>query len=228
MIYGGIYISLLIVGEFMINLSLTDAMCGSNQWGTAMIVTMVPWIVIFGILNVLLLVLPGWLTPFSNTFGYGIAKLAGLSGLMNRILKPTILAKDLPKGDKTGMDSIQEALAHIYSDKSLLVNEITQTNFDNFWNNMSALFRDGVKNNSKIKQELLDMVRLKDIVAEFVWYALTGFLVTSVGYNYIVNSGCQQSVQEMQKRHDKYEEDEQAKHNAAKNAPAPRVYSTHD
>ena len=197
MIYGGIYILLLIVGEFFINLSLTGAMCGSNQWDTALVVTLIPWVVIFGILNLLLLTLPGWLSPFSNTFGYAIAKLAGLSNLMNDILKPKIISKDLPEG--SNLIPVQEALAHIYSDKSLLINEVTQSNFDKFWENMSAVFKPGVKDNSSLKQKLLDMVRLKDIVAEYVWYLLTGFLVTSVGYNYVANSGCTQSVQEMQK-----------------------------
>ena len=35
---------------------------------------------------------------------------------------------------------------------------------------------------------------------------LTGTLVTSVSYNYILNSGCTQSVAEMEKRHDEYVE----------------------
>ena len=226
MIFGGIYILLLIVGEFFINLTLTDAMCGSNQWGTALMVTMIPWVVIFGILNLLLLTLPGWLTPFSNTFGYAIAKLAGLSNLMNDILRPKIVSKDLPKG--SNLIPVQEALAHIYSDKSLLINEVTQTNFDKFWENMSAVFKPGVKENDVLKRKLLDMVRLKDIVAEYIWYLLTGFLVTSVGYNYVVNSGCTQSVQEMQKRHDQYEKDEETKQAAAQSADPSRVYSTNE
>jgi|TARA_R110002072_G_scaffold229361_2_gene386652 hypothetical protein len=226
MIYGGIYILLLIVGEFFINLTLTDAMCGSNQWGTALMVTLVPWVAIFGILNLLLLTLPGWLSPFSNTFGYAVARISGLSNLMNDILKPKIISKDLPKG--SNLVPVQEALAHIYSDKSLLINEVTQTNFDKFWDNMSAVFKPGVKDNSSLKQKLLDMVRLKDIVAEYVWYMLTGFLVTSVGYNYVVSSGCTQSVQEMQKRHDQYEKDEEAKLAADKDSGPKRVYSTNE
>jgi len=66
---------------------------------------------IFGILNLLLLTLPGWLAPFSNTFGYAIAKLAGLSDLMNEILRPKIVSKDLPKD--SNLIPVQEALAHL-------------------------------------------------------------------------------------------------------------------
>jgi hypothetical protein len=34
------------------------------------------------------------------------------------------------------------------------------------------------------------MVKLKDLVAQFVWYMLAGILVTSRSYNYIINQPC--------------------------------------
>lgn len=49
---------------------------------------------------------------------------------------------------------------------------------------------------------------MKDGIAEFIWFVLTGGLVTSMSYNYIVNSGCTQSASEMKKRHDEYVEKE--------------------
>ena len=39
--------------------------------------TIVPWVLIFGMVVVMLNVYPGWISPFSNTFGYGLTKLAG-------------------------------------------------------------------------------------------------------------------------------------------------------
>ena len=98
--------------------------------------------------------------------------------------------------------------------------------FPNDGSDDRLVFKPGVKDNNSLKQKLLDMVRLKDLVAEYIWYLLTGFLVTSVGYNYVVNTGCAQSVQEMQKRHDQYEKDEEAKLEADKSAGPKRVYST--
>jgi len=219
-VFMGIYILLIIIGEYFINLSLTNAMCGVNQWSTAMLVTIVPWVIIFGLLNLMLIVFPGWLSPLSNTFGYGIARLAGLNGLMNQIIQPDVDAS----ASKQTKD-MQEALAHIYSDKSLLVNEITQDNFDHFWQKMSVVFQKGVVNNKELKEKLRNMVRLKDLVAQYIWYMLTGVLVTSVGYNYTVNVGCQQSVQEMQKRHDQYEENIAKEHEDKTNAKPQRVYT---
>jgi len=43
------------------------------------------------------------------------------------------------------------------------------------------------------------MVILKDTVSEYIWYILTGGLVTSVSYNYMVNSECVKSVKELEK-----------------------------
>ena len=222
-IFMGVYVLLIIVGEYFINLNLTNTMCGTNQWETAMLVTIIPWVIIFGLLNVMLMVFPGWLSPFSNTFGYGIARLAGLNGLMNEIIEP-----DIKDTSSKQMKSMQEALAHIYSDRSLLVNEITQTNFDNFWQKMSVVFKKGVVNNQLLKEKLRNMVRLKDLVAQYLWYMLTGILVTSVGYNYTVNVGCSQSVQEMQKRHDDYEEDMAKLQEEKKNAPPARTYTLYE
>jgi hypothetical protein len=34
------------------------------------------------------------------------------------------------------------------------------------------------------------MVKLKDLVSQFVWYMLAGILVTSRSYNYIINQPC--------------------------------------
>ena len=52
--------------------------------------TLLPWIMIFCLLIILLLVFPGWLIPFSNTFGYGIAKIGGINKIFSEILSKNI------------------------------------------------------------------------------------------------------------------------------------------
>ena len=228
LIYMGIYFILLVLGEFFINLNLTDTMCGTKQWGTAMLVTLVPWVFIFGVLNLLLSVFPGWLGPFSNTFGYGIARIAGISDLFNNIFKEQITGTE--GGEKGTTKGMAEALQHIYSDKSLLLNEITLVDFDRFWMNMEDLIKPEVfkTDSSGFKGQLKKMVFLKDTVAEYIWFMLTGSLVTSVGYNYVVNSGCQKSVQQMKKLEKQYEEDNKKIEEEKANAPAPRIYSSNE
>lgn len=183
-----IYYLALIFGQFGINLSTTNSVCGHYQTTTAIIVTAVPWIFIFGLLMVLLKILPGWLTPFSNTIGYLIAKFAGIGKVFNELL---VSPENNP--DK-------KLINDIYNDNSLLINEITTKNFNNFWKRMieSNIFKQLTNGNedSKIGQyrnQLEKLVKLKELVAEMTWYLLSGILISSITYNYILNSDCDKS-----------------------------------
>ena len=225
--YFGIYVLMVILGEFFVNLSLTAGTCGTPQYSTALITTILPWGFMFGTLVLLLSMFPGWLSPFSNTFGYGFAIMAGLNDTMNSILEPN------PNEDKTGETKdekyMNEALAHIYSDKSMLINEVTPSNFTYFWDNMKGIFQESAKNNSTLKNKLYSLVQLKYSVAEYVWYMLAGLLVTSVSYNYIVNTACTMDASEMKKRHKEYQEEMEAQHQEnIDNDANQRVYSTHE
>lgn len=192
-IWTGVYVLALLVGEFLINVSVSGKLCGNPQYGMAAIITIIPWIIIFGFLNMLLMIFPGWLSPFSNTFGYLVTKLLGIGDLFNDILSSKFEKDNTPQNMKVAA----EALEHIYADKSVLINEITQENFDTFWSRMSSagLFK---KNASEFKERLRYLVKVKDTVAEFIWYLLTGGLVTSVSYNFMVNSDCSKSVDELE------------------------------
>ena len=78
------YILLLLFGNYLINTSVTTRMCnGTPQWGSTFIITFLPWILIFGVLNVILIIFPGWLTPFSNTFGFFVVTIFGIKTLFN-------------------------------------------------------------------------------------------------------------------------------------------------
>jgi hypothetical protein len=205
-VYMGVYILLLIIGQFFINLSLTTALCGKAQWQTALNVTCIPWFLIFGVLNLFLFLFPDWLSPFSNTFGYFIAKLMGLNDFMESILKPQF---DTNARLDPSTRVMAEALDHIYNDKALLVNELhnPDTDVDSFFQKMKNLLDPSkvtTTNEGDLKTKLKYFVNVKHAVAEYVWYLLTGALVTSVTYNYIVNLSCSRSVQDMSKRQQDY------------------------
>ena len=175
-----VYLLLIFIGCYSINLSLSESQCGSYQFSTAMVYTLFPWALIFGVMILMLRSFPSWLTPFSNTFGYFIAKSSGLTSLMKKIFKS-------PAGG-AGDKIITQTLANIYSDPSLLINEVSPDNFENFWNQMKPLLRPNV--NASDKEALLNMVIFKYTVAEYIWYMLTGLLASSVSYNYVVNAQC--------------------------------------
>lgn len=220
--YFYIYLLTVLLVEYFVNLNLTTSICGSSQWTTALFVTILPWGIIFGILTLLLTMFPGWLSPFSNTFGYAVALMAGLNDIFADIIEPN------PKGVKLKPDEsiLQQALAHIYSDKSLLINEITVDNFDYFWDSMKGVFKQSAYENDTLKNNLYSMVVLKNTVSMYIWYILTGILITSISYNYIINSGCKASAAEMQERYVQYEQELAEAQQQSSTAPAKRVYTT--
>ena len=42
-----IYVLCLTIVQYILNLALTNSMCGGYQWVTALIVTLIPWIIIY-------------------------------------------------------------------------------------------------------------------------------------------------------------------------------------
>ena len=69
-IYTIIYYLGVLVSQYFINLTAITSRCGNTNYYLAFMVTIVPWVFIFGLLNIMLTQFPGWKAPFSNTFGY--------------------------------------------------------------------------------------------------------------------------------------------------------------
>lgn len=213
------YLGINFISQLTINISLTNQICGESQWYNAFFISVIPWIIIFGTLNVLLKVFPGWLIPFSNTFGYGIVKLGGINKLFSDILVDQ---------DKSKSKSLNKALQEIYSDQSLLINKIGMTNFNEFWSSLESA--EMLKSDVTVtqKQKLLNFVNLKTIISEFIWFILVGLFTISTVYNYIINLACKNSVSSMKARHEKHDEDIELIDEADKSAPEKRIYATYE
>ena len=209
--FKAIYILAVVIGEYFINLAISLQICGVMQWGNTLFITIVPWATIFGILQILILVFPGWLVPFSNTFGYGLIRLMGYPEFMEEKLlnKPPI---NTGKGDDS---KIFNSIESITSDKSLLINElnIDRSGFESAWNNLASgiIIKDEAKRDDTVKDELYGYVKKKFTIAEYIWNLLAGTLVTSVSYNYLINSKCAKSAEEMKQRYDAYEAEQNNK-----------------
>ena len=216
---GGItflFFLVLIIGEYFINLAMSKDICGFDQEKTALVATVLPWFLVLGVLKAALIVFPGWLTPFSNTFGYMfVSAVTDLKDVFNNILTPQFdLAPDaqkgapqkgggggdgdgglqdsadIPKDDVKNKRDIGRALEQIYTDQSIILNELGLDNLDRFWDSFkeSRLIRPSAKveDLEKIRKFLM----MKTIVGEFVWLVLCGLLVVSISYNYLLNMGC--------------------------------------
>ena len=207
-----IYFSVLIIVQFFINLGLTTEICGFSQYSVALKQTIIPWLFIFGTINILLISFPNWLNPFSNTIGYFVVLMFGIKKLFINILKPT--------------DKNNQALLDIYINPSLLINEITEENFDKFWISSKNIIKPEFYNNNTIKDKLLYMVKLKYIVSETIWYFLFGFLITAITNNYISSVKCNISVETLQKNDIKHHKEMLTKSNNNNNTK--RVYTSNE
>jgi len=216
---GGItflFFLVLITGEYFINLAMSKDICGFDQEKTALIATVLPWFIVLGVLKAALVVFPGWLTPFSNTFGYiFVSVITDMKDVFNSILTPQFdLAPakagastgqtgggpdstgglqdraDIPADEVKNKRDIGRALEQIYTDQSILLNELNLDNLDRFWDSFkeSRLIRPSAKieDLEKIRTFLI----MKSVVGEFIWLVLCGMLVVSISYNYLLNMGC--------------------------------------
>ena len=180
-----IYIGTLMVVLITINSSLAKTICDNPQSTTSGVVaTIFPMLFIFGLLQLLLTIFPGWMEPFSNTFGYAVAKIGGAEKVVRDVLKT----------DTQGSEAeISKAISNIYNDPSIFLNQFNyndEKDFELKWGKSKDLFNVEAVVDSQKYIDFRNMVKLKDLVAQFVWYMLAGILVTSRSYNYIINQPC--------------------------------------
>jgi len=137
---NSIYILLLVVGSYFINASISKAMCTQSiQWSYVLMITLLPWIIIFISLYVMLKLFPGWISPFSNTIGYSIIGFLGIDKTYEAIFKTS--ANESDKNSE-----VVKAIANMNSNKSKFINQISTDveEFKNFFINMPQLLKDGI------------------------------------------------------------------------------------
>lgn len=205
--YFMIYILILVIGNYFINLNITRSVCGGQpQWATTMMNTIIPWILIFGVMNIILIIFPGWITPFANTFGYGAMNLLGLKDLLKTILN---VNKSNPDNTLTSSEKlVARGIQEIYGNSSLFINQvpIEPNKFKDFIKTLisTGYFRKGLTIDSNEIISLYKLIQLKELVGKYIWNLLTGILVTTVSYNYIINSGCNNSIKQMQAKRNNF------------------------
>lgn len=189
--------------QYYVNFSFIKEKCGGKgDFTTSFINTIIPYFLIFIVVYLLLNSFPHWKSPFSNTFGYLISRIMGVRELLTR----DILLSNTETS--SGLDNAtQKSLALIYEDPSLLINSLTTENVREFTVKSSKLFK---PNADKHFQKLYDLVLLKDIVGEYIWYFLSGILATAYSVSNVSKLKCQVSSDDMIKRHRLHNESKKA------------------
>jgi hypothetical protein len=212
--YLGIYFLAVLVVQFSINVWIVNAKCGGDNIGVAAVYTLGPWILIFGVMLLVLMMYPGFKTAFADVVGY-FAVSNSANTLLNQIIINKPIQQAIDEGtteDKKATENAADLIIKIMGNSSVLINQLTPTNFGEYWDLLKPLMKPGVFDTKpELKDELFSLVQLRDKIGEFMWYLYTGVLLTSIVQMKIVTRGCTSSPEAMKKKHQAYLEEEKNK-----------------
>lgn len=193
-----IYILFIIIGSYFLNVHNSRVICDQSiEWNYILIVTIMPWLIIFVLLYFILKLFPGWVSPFSNTIGYMFVSMLGVSSTLEKIMTDDDSASAKP--------DLVKAINSIKNNKSKFINQI-DINLANFEAFITELKQSGITHNDDTKQDdivkLYKLITMKHAIGKIVWYILAGILISSISYNYIIGISCEKSVDQIIKDYD--------------------------
>ena len=160
-----------------------------------------PWLCILGIISLLLEVLPSWKTPFSNTFGYLVVKLLGVSSLLKQLLKSDLYSSSIEKDN--GLKALSNAIIDTREkNQSLFVNLFTVQTFDENVKLYGRIFHKNQANYKQLIDRFRNIVEIKETVSKTIWYLLAGFLASMSTNLNITSWECKRSVDDLSSLHE--------------------------
>jgi hypothetical protein len=210
------YLGVVVVSQLFLNIGYLMAKCGGSldkNIGAAALFTFIPWVLIFGVLLAVLLIFPGFKSAFSDVIGYYVVS-GGANEIFGSILLGTdlndMISKATTQEQKDELTKAAEAILKIVGNKSILINQMNPDNFLSIWDTLKPLMTPGSYENTIIKQQLLDLVVLKDNIGEAFWYVYTAILISSIVYYNLATRGCVKSVDQIKEEHDEYIKQQEA------------------
>lgn len=206
------YFMLVIISQIAINTYLLLTKCGGNityNLGYSFLLTFIPWVVIFGAVVVTLVLFPGFKSAFSNVIGYYM-----VSSSANKLLSKILINVDLDKtidnstienpDKKKNLKETADTMLKMFGNLSVMINQIVPSNFNDYWNMLKPLMKPEYESNKEVKQQLLDIVSLRDKIGEACWYIYTGVLLISITQYKIITRGCEGNVESIKQAQSNY------------------------
>jgi len=229
-----IYFLLVVLSQFGVNVATIINTCGGNiseSVGSAALLTFIPWVLIFGVLIVVLIMFPGWKSAFSNVVGY-----FAVSGEANNILSNLLVQNDVSDdinsaaaGDPVKKDALEKAataIVKLTGNMSLLINQIVPDNFMTYWSVLTPLMKETYQKDPVVlQQKLLNVVVLRDNIGEAMWYIYTAILLTSIVQYNISTRACKPDLASLNANQQIFQEKQQAVNDA--NAKAQSTIYSH-
>tara|TARA_B100001142_G_scaffold129826_1_gene131516 strand:- start:5543 stop:6253 length:711 start_codon:yes stop_codon:yes gene_type:complete len=159
-----------------IYLTSNEIVCGETGIILGVQATIFPFVFIYGLGIFLLEMFPGWLRSFANTHGTFVAEHCGLS-LDDKLF----VSKD---------DRESDILKKVYNDKSKLLNELHEDNYNKAFQNNKDIFQN----------DALDIlhkyVTIKESFARFLWVIFLGSITLMVSQNALLNENCSKKIED--------------------------------
>jgi len=199
-----IYILFIIIGSYFLNVHNSRMICDQSiEWNYILIVTIMPWLVIFIILYFILKLFPGWVSPFSNTIGYLFVTMLGVTNILENIMEDAKIEEE---------PDLVKAINTIKNNKSQFINQI-DLNLSNFETFISQLKQAKIIQYGETSDELIiklyKLITIKHVIGKIVWYVLAGILISSISYNFIIGISCEKSVDQIIKDYEEANPEEE-------------------
>jgi len=223
----GIYFLLVVLVQFIINCAVLSSMCGGNMSaniGSAAFVTFFNWFLIFGVVIIVLVAFPGMKFAFSDVVGYFYISKKANQLLTDLLVDPKTSSKinSATQGNpdkKLELETAADTILKICGNTSILINQMTPTNFMEYWSLLQPLAKDKYQGNNEgsqqIKNQLFDLVVTKDTIGESMWYLYSGILMIYIVQYRIATNGCKINAAKMEDNYKKFQEEEQVKQEEA-------------
>ena len=208
------YLAIMLIIQLIANMHNIREKCGGTpQTLSAINYTVLPNLFIFGTLLMVMIFFPGWKAPFSNTLGYMFVYLLNVKTIFTSMLKkpdnnkllqmvyrdPSMMINEITPenfdlfinrmgGESGGVEKIVEEIPEQTGGKRK-----RKYNIQKGGANVNILNSDY----KKYIPQLYNLVVIKDKVAEFLWYILTGALVISNSHSYVMTIKCQRTADEL-------------------------------
>ena len=209
-----IFLLIVLCTQLTLNISYLIDKCQGNAGknaGAAILYTLIPWLLIFGVMMALVGAYPGFKNVFSDVIGY-FAISGKASEILTKVLIDTNINKAIESEEnpekRKELTSAAEALMKICGNTSILINQMYPDNFINIWDKMKPLMKPKVYDDigpDNLKQQLLDLVVKRENIGEALWYIYTAMLVSSVVYYNLDSRGCVRDVNSIKADYDEYE-----------------------
>jgi hypothetical protein len=124
---------------------------------------------------------------------------------------------------KKELEKAADAIVKICGNNSILINQMVPDNFSDYWKILNPLKKPEFQDESnprtlEIKNELFELVTIRDNIGEAMWYIYTGLLLVSITQMKIASRGCVNSPATMEKNYKQFLENEKQAQEAKANS----------